>query len=136
MMMRALPAVLLMSIATALAAQDLPDRPIRRGEVIAAGARQFSQIDADHDGVVTRQEFDRFHASPAGQAASASSSPFDHIGGHWFEHADPDGRGRVTLQMAEAHPLELFDMADVNHDGVVGRDELRVAQAMRSLTGR
>jgi hypothetical protein len=80
-------------------------------------------------------EFDRFRASPAGQAAAASGNPFDHIGGHWFGHADPDGSGRVSLQMAEAHPLQLFDIADVNHDGVIGLDEVRMAQAMRSLAG-
>jgi Ca2+-binding EF-hand superfamily protein len=37
--------------------------------------------------------------------------------------------------MAEAHPLQMFDMADVNHDGVIGPDEMRMAQAMRSLAG-
>lgn len=132
-----LPAALLLGIvASAAAAQALPDRPIRRAEVIAAVKAQFAAIDANHDGVVTRDEFDRFRASPAGQRASASTDPFSHIGGHWFDHADPDGTGRVTLDAAERHPLSLFDMADVNHDGVVSVAEMQAAQAMRSLFGK
>ena len=128
-------AALIAVLAAPVLAQDIPDRPIRRDEVIAAVTKQFNLIDANHDGAITRAEFERFHASPAGQAASAATSPFDHIGGHWFDHADPSGQGRVTLQMAETHPLEMFDMADVNHDGVVGVDEMKMAAAMRSLTG-
>jgi hypothetical protein len=134
-MMKPLSAALLLALAAPAAAQAVPDRPIRRDEVVASVKRQFAEIDTNHDGIVTRDEFDRFRASPAGRAAGASTNPIDHVGGHWFDHADAGGTGRLTLSMAEQHPLELFDMADANHDGIVGVEEMRAAMAMRSLMG-
>lgn len=133
-MTRSLVAVLLvLSAAGVASAQELPDRPIQRAEVIATVRRQFARLDANHDGVVTRAEFDAYRAHQAPEPPNVS--PFEHIGGHWFDHADPNGTGRVTVAMAAQHPLELFDMADVNHDGTVSVEERRVAQAMGSLMG-
>jgi hypothetical protein len=114
-------------LAGAAAAQDLPDRPIPRAEVVAAVKAQFAKIDANHDGVVTREEFAAYRAKQA--AAGGDANPFTHVGGHWFDHADPDGTGRVTLAQAEQHPLQLFDTADMNHDGVVSPSEARMAMA-------
>jgi hypothetical protein len=126
----------LVAIATPLWAQDIPDRPVHRSEIIVAAKRQFMAIDANHDGVITRGEFEAFRASRAGQAAATTGDPFQHIGSHWFEHADPNNTGRVTLEMAVQHPLQLFDQADLNHDGILGPEELRIAQAVRMLTNR
>lgn len=118
-------------LATAASAQALPDRPITRAEVAAAAKVQFQKIDANHDGIVTRAEFDAYRQKQA--AAGGDDNPFTHVGSHWFDHADPDGTGRVTLAQAEQHPLQLFDMADVNHDGVISPTEARMAMAFRSF---
>lgn len=118
--------------ATVATAQGLPDRPIQRSEVIAAVKAQFQKIDTDHDGIVTPAEFEAYRAKQAA-AGGGGESPFAHVGSHWFDHADPDGTGRVTLDMAEAHPLKLFDMADRNHDGVVSRSEAHMAMALSSF---
>ncbi len=134
-MMKILPFA---AIATALLggasafAQDLPDRPISRAEVISAVRSQFQGIDANHDGVVTRAEFEAFRSRQA-SSGEGGDGPFNHVGGHWFDHADPDGTGRVTLAQAEQHPLQLFDMADINHDGVVSPTEARMAMALSSF---
>jgi len=117
--------------ATMASAQDLPDRPISRAEVIAAAKAQFQKIDANHDGVVTRAEFDAYRARQS--AAGGDDNPFTHVGSHWFDHADANGTGRVTLQQAEQHPLQLFDMADMNHDRVISPSEARMAMALRSF---
>lgn len=131
MMIRTLAFVALALGATVASAQDLPDRPITRAEVIAAAKAQFQKIDANHDGIVTRDEFDAYRARQA--AAGGDGNPFTHVGGHWFDHADPNGTGRVTLQQAEQHPLQLFDMADMNHDGVISPTEARMAMAFKSF---
>jgi hypothetical protein len=127
-------AVALLPISAGAVPQTIPNRPIRRIEIIAAAKRQFAELDANHDGVVTLDEFGRFRAGAAGRAAAASSDPFQHVGGRWFDHADPNGTGKVTLDMAEQHPLLLFDQADLNHDGILGLDELKLARAMVALT--
>jgi Ca2+-binding EF-hand superfamily protein len=125
----------LIGAAVPVIAQDIPDRPVRRAEVVAAAKRQFAMIDANHDGVVTRAEFERFRLTPAGRAAIASNDPFIHLSGRWFEHADPNGTGRATAAMAAERPLGLFDQADLNRDGVLSVQELKLAQAVRALSG-
>jgi Ca2+-binding EF-hand superfamily protein len=110
----------------------LPDRPIARSEVIGVVKKQFAAMDANHDGIVTRAEFETYHAAQA----PGAGGPFGHVGGHWFDHADTKGDGRVTLAEAEAHPLQMFDMADTNHDGVVDLQERKLATMMMSLTGK
>jgi Ca2+-binding EF-hand superfamily protein len=134
-MLRTLPiaafAFLVAAPAFAQGAADLPDRPIARTEVIAVVKRQFAAMDANHDGIVTEAEFEAYRA----HQVPGEGGPFGHVGGHWFEHADAQGNGRVTLAEAEAHPLQLFDMADVNHDGVVSVQERKMATMMMSLTG-
>lgn len=116
-------------------AQDLsalPDRPIARSEVVAAVKRQFAGMDANHDGVVTRDEFERYRAH---QPAATGVAALTHVGEHWFEHVDADGDGRVTPAEASARPLRLFDLADVNHDGTVSVGERQAAQALLAITG-
>ena len=116
---------------TVASAQALPDRPITRAEVVAAAKAQFQKIDANHDGIVTQTEFNAYRARQA--AAGGDDNPFTHVGSHWFDQADPNGTGRVTLEQAEQHPLQLFDMADMNHDGVISPSEARMAMAFRSF---
>ncbi|UAK25146.1 EF-hand domain-containing protein [Sphingomonas nostoxanthinifaciens] len=131
----ALAATAIATVAVAQGAADLPDRPIRRAEVIDVVKRQFAALDANHDGVVTSAEFDAFRAKQAAGKAEVAAGPFGHVGGHWFERADAKGDGRVTLAEAEARPLQLFDMADVDHDGVISAQERKVATMMMSLGG-
>lgn len=124
--------ILLLNTALAapvLAQPALPDRPIARTEVTAAVRAKFAQIDANHDGVVTRAEYEayRAHMAAGDVDRGGGGAAFVHIGGHWFERADAKGDGRVTLSEATSHPLELFDMADTNHDGVVSLRERKLA---------
>jgi hypothetical protein len=116
-------------------AGDFPDRPIARSEVVAKVKSLFGLLDANHDGIVTPAEFSAYLARRR-TAAATESNPFTHVGQHWFEHNDANGDGRVTLAEAEAHPLELFDMADINKDGVVSVQERQVAMAFKSFGGR
>lgn len=119
--------------AFAQSADDLPDRPIARAEVIATVKSQFAALDANHDGIVTPAEFAAYRARTGG--AAPAGNPFGRIGAHWFEHCDANGDGRVTLAEAEARPLQLFDMADINKDGVVSVQERQVAMAFMKMGG-
>ncbi len=93
-------AIALLAVAPAFAqgGAALPDRPISRSEVIAAIKQQFTAMDTNHDGVVTRDEFDAYHAAQSPDADGV----FGHVGGHWFDKADAGGDGRVTLAEAES----------------------------------
>jgi Ca2+-binding EF-hand superfamily protein len=129
-----LPLAFLIAAAPAIA-QDLsalPDRPIARTEVVAAIKKQFAAMDADHDGVVTRAEFERFRAH---QPRATGIAALTYVSSTWFEHVDADGDGRVTYAEASARPLRLFDLADVNRDGTVSPGERQAAQALMALTG-
>ena len=117
---------------------DLPDRPIARAEVLAVVKRQFSAMDTNRDGFVNPAEFEAYRSrTDAGSAAGGSElAAFDHLGRHWFERADENGDGRVTLREAQARPMKLFDMADTDGDGIVSRSERQVAALLMSLGGR
>ena len=129
-----LPLALLATAAPALA-QDLsalPDRPITRTEVIVAIKKQFAAMDANHDGAVTREEFERFRAH---QPPATGLAALTYVSSTWFGHVDADRDGRVTYAEASARPLRLFDLADVNRDGTVSPAEREAAQALLALTG-
>ncbi|WP_375382840.1 hypothetical protein [uncultured Sphingomonas sp.] len=122
------------STASAQSESQFPDRPIARAEVIAVVKRQFAQMDANRDGVVTRPEFDAFRAHQKPAPASGVDA-LSHIGANWYDRADTKGDGRVTLDEALARPLHLFDLADVNKDGVVSVQERQVAMTLMGLMG-
>ena len=136
-MVKSLPIALGASLLLALtpaAAQNsaaLPDRPIARSEVVAGIKRQFAAMDANHDGFISRDEFEAYHARQT--ASGEDSGLFAHVGSHWFEKTDTNGDGRVTPAEAQARPLQLFDMADANHDGIVSPEERKIALMMMSF---
>lgn len=136
MIRRIAPLFVAAALATpAIAQPALPDRPITRAEVVAAVKAKFAMLDANHDGVVTRGEYEAYRARMASGAADEGSgaAAFVHIGGKWFDRSDTKGDGRVTLAEATARPLEMFDMADANRDGVVSVKERQMAMMLMSL---
>ena len=122
----------LLSIGSAIAATaparaglQLGERPIRRTEVIATVKQQFAEMDTDHDGTVSPAEFDHYRVRQ--DAMPDQGRGLTHIGKSWFDRSDADHNGKVTLVEAQSHPLELFDMADANRDGVASVSEQSVA---------
>lgn len=90
--------------------------------------RKFAQLDADRDGALSRGEFEavRPHGPADGHGGGhghggTGGLPFGRPG--WFEQADANGDGRVTLAEARTAAAALFDRMDTNHDGTIGPDE-------------
>jgi Ca2+-binding EF-hand superfamily protein len=110
--------------------KDLPDRPISRSEILALLDHQFQEMDTNHDGRITRDEFEAYRARQDDVAPSSDLAAFAHVGPHWFDKADKHGNGFVTPKEAGAHLLKMFDMADSNHDGVIDHQEREAVEAM------
>ena len=107
----------------------------------------FDQMDANHDGVVSRAEFiasrharflglDRNHD---GYLTAADIPPLAHLTGRadkisaMLARFDLDHDGKVSEQEFVTGSLAMFDLADTNHDGVLTRAEAAAAtQAMRA----
>lgn len=120
--------VALLSLSATTAAQaglSLGDRPIARKEVVATVRQQFAEMDANHDGGVSQEEFERYRAIQNAQPDRGRG--LTRITRSWFERGDADGDGRVSPGEAQTRPLELFDMADLNRDGVASLPEQSMA---------
>jgi hypothetical protein len=53
--------------------------------------------------------------------------------GGWFDRADANKDGKVSLAEASAGPLAMFDKVDTNHDGTISPEERTAArEAMRA----
>ncbi|MEA3061163.1 MAG: hypothetical protein QOJ94_944 [Sphingomonadales bacterium] len=132
--------------------RGMADRPMREGPMADGPGRDgradvFARLDANHDGVVTRDEF--MNAGPGsarverrvfvmrdgdgpGRDGPGMGPRAGAMRGHMIERMDSNHDGRVSLAEAEARALEAFDRADANHDGVVTPEERAAARgAMR-----
>lgn len=58
------------------------------------------------------------------------------MGEKWFETADANKDGRITLAEAKAKPLARFDAADTNKDGTLSPDERRAAHEAKRAERR
>ena len=75
-------------------------------------SHRFQSLDANHDGQVTRAEFD---AKSAGRDPARTEASF-----HRF---DTNGDGVITRAEWDAAEAARFARIDANHDGVVTREE-------------
>jgi len=107
--------------------------------------REFARLDSNHDGVISKAEFDvppmpgpGGHDGPPPPPPGGPGmrmGPMEHgpmmlMGGHWFERADANHDGVVTLAEAQTAAAALFDKLDTNHDGTISPDEMRAAWSM------
>ncbi len=85
--------------------------------------QMFQRFDANHDGVLTRQEAEQAVSQAGGRGARMLDRMFG------------DAQS-LTLQQAEAQALARFDAQDLNHDGTVTAAERQQArEAMRAQRG-
>jgi len=129
---------------------DLPKRLAENGVIMGDRGQIFDQLDTNHDGNISRQEFMAHRPQvreervivmrdgPQG-AAGAPVPPLEghpgmmrmhmhmagmgRLGGQLFEMADANHDGRVSLAEAQAAALAHFDKVDLNHDGKLTPEE-------------
>jgi 3-oxoacyl-ACP reductase-like protein len=88
----------------------------------------FQQLDANHDGVLTRAEAD--------QGAAQFSSP---RGGGRIQRMIAQAFASaqsITLQQFETQALARFDAQDLNHDGTVTAAERQQVREQRAQAGQ
>lgn len=82
----------------------------------------FQRLDANHDGVLTRDE-----AKQAGPATGRGGARVERLMTRLFSQGDS-----VTQAQFQAQALARFDRQDLNHDGTVTADERQQARAARA----
>lgn len=101
----------------------MSDRVMTRDEVIRHVHELFAKLDTNHDGFVTREEVEAFHArmeemrgdTPGrnGEQAKMGGAMAERFPGH---------------RMAMPDRARIFDKLDTNHDGVISRQEFMAAK--------
>lgn len=120
-----------MLAATAVPAAAQPvtmagERPIGRNEVRSFVSDQFTQADADRDGFVSRAELQTFRS----QLDAQGQADFDDLSGRAFEEADIDADGRVARWEIEQRSTQLFDLVDIDRDGIASIEEQSLARVL------
>ena len=86
----------------------------------------FQRLDANHDGILTRQEAEQAAAQmgggQGGQGGRFAARMMDRL----FAQGDS-----VTQAQFDAQALARFDRQDLNHDGVVTADERQQSRGQR-----
>ena len=102
---------------------QMPSGPISRADYMARGKAQFDAADANHDGVLTKEELSAVMTAQMGGAPSQQM--VDTI----FGAMDTDHDGKVAAAEAEKLRGDRFDKADANHDGTLSSEEMEAARA-------
>lgn len=115
------------------------------------GDWMFNEMDANHDGVVTKREFDAYHAKwfkelDANHDGKISREELDAFRQKWaqrlharfrqrFDAADTNHDGALSREEASSMPFVArnFDQIDANHDGKVTMEEIQAAH--RNMAG-
>ena len=111
--------------------------------------RRFDAMDANHDGVLSKQEFVDAHQKMMGAGQHGANHGGERMGmghGHMGDHGkgmkmlggmDADGDHAITRDEFIAGALKRFDGADANHDGKLTPQERRdgMRQHMREMGG-
>jgi Ca2+-binding EF-hand superfamily protein len=105
--------------AATVMAQRGPQGPVTRDAYLAMQKERFEAMDANHDGIVTKDEL------TAQIAARMGSAPPPERIDALFKTMDTDGDGKATAAEVAAAGEAHFAMLDTNHDGSLSPEEFR-----------
>ncbi|KRB79492.1 hypothetical protein ASE00_19880 [Sphingomonas sp. Root710] len=105
---------------------------------------RFAALDTDKNGALSKEEFSvrqrpgggdgehRGHGRHGMHRGGMGGGHFG-MGGMWFDRADANKDGKVSLAEASAGALAMFDRVDTNKDGTISPEEHKAARdAMRA----
>jgi Ca2+-binding EF-hand superfamily protein len=101
---------------------QMPAQPVGRAEFLAQGKARFAAADANHDGVLTKEEMSAVIAQRMG------GTPPQQMVDAIFGAMDRDHDGKVTAAEGEALRTATFDQIDSDHDGTLSPEEMMAAQ--------
>ncbi len=103
------------------------DGVVTKKEFDAYHDKRFKELDANHDGKITREEMEAARTKMMGQMREQMREQLKKR----FDEADTNHDGALTKEEAQKMPYvaEHFDEIDANHDGKVTLDEIEAAHA-------
>jgi hypothetical protein len=101
--------------------------PVKRADVIARAEAMFDKADADHDGLLTRDEYHRALAAIAKAKGATPTAKGWALVDTQFNTVDRNHSGRIPRADFVAAAVAHTDGADLNRDGVVTPKEARKA---------
>ncbi len=111
---------------TGAMAQPGPQGPLTRDQYIALQKQRFAGLDANGDGVVTKDE------AVAQMAKRMGDTPPPQMVDRMFAMMDTDGDGKATTAEVEAAAAARFTELDTDKDGTLTLEEQRAGrQGMR-----
>lgn len=100
--------------------------------------QHFAKLDADKNGTLSKEEFvaPQRDQGPGGQDGKHRGHRGERMMRHhgmggqaWFDRADVNKDGKISLAEASAGPLAMFDKVDSNKDGSISPDEREAMHA-------
>lgn len=98
---------------------------VTRQEFDAARGADFARLDANHDGQLTREEM----RAGFRQAGWHRGGPGHGGGDHMLTRADANHDGNITRDEFLARPEQTFVRLDKNHDGTISAGEIQQIRA-------
>lgn len=109
--------------------RSVGERPISRKEITSFVGEQFANADLDKDGAITRIELQACRA----QLDTRDQAGFDDIVAQSFDQADIDADGEIARWEVDQRAMQIFDLVDVDQDGIASIEEQSLAAALANL---
>jgi hypothetical protein len=111
----------------ALAQRGQPEGDLRRADVQTRLTERLGQVDINHDGTITQSEINTVVQMMQANGAPAQAS--ERVQAMFARSAQ---NGQISVADTVQRQLAAFDLADVNHDGIMSAAERQAAVAAAS----